>query len=160
MAQVMRPEGSTPMYPPRKLGDIMIDEFFQYTITVTFTASQNQVLNIPIQADAHFMWVAAYMNSSVATGTGTFMGACVNRGGSLVQITDGGSQRQLSSAQVPADTLFGTAQRPFTLPFRKLFRANTSIGLNVTDTTGGAQIVDYVFGGFKIPLGSAPEYRL
>ncbi|MGH9181296.1 MAG: hypothetical protein ACRDY5_06235 [Acidimicrobiales bacterium] len=161
MAQ-MRPAGGGPtvMAMPRKLGDVLIDEFFEYIATVTFTASQNQILNIPIQADAHFLCVSSYMNSNAATGAGTFAGACVNRGGSLVQLTDGGTQRALSSAQVPANTLFGSAQRPFIWPFRKIFRANTSITLNVTDTTAGAQVVDYVFGGFKIPIGSAPEFRL
>jgi hypothetical protein len=138
----------------RKLGDVFFDEYFEYIQTVVFTGSDNQIKNIPIQADAHFVIVSSYMNSSVASGAGTFMGACVNRGGSLVQLTDGGTQRQLSNAQVPANCLFGTAQRPFVWPLRKLIRANTSIGLNVTDTSAGAQTVDYVFGGFKIPLGS------
>ena len=122
--------------------------------------SDNQIKNIPIQADAHFLCVSSYMNSSAASGAGTFMGACVNRGGSLVQLTDGGTQRALQSAQVPANTLFGSAQRPFIWPFRKIFRANTSITINATDTTTAAQTVDYVFGGFKIPLGTAPELKL
>jgi hypothetical protein len=138
-----------------KLGDIVYDEAFQYIQTVIFAGSDNQIKNIPIQADAHFVVVATYMNSTAATGAGTFAGACVNRGGSLVQLTDGGTQRQLSNAQVPANCLFGTAYDPFVWPLRKLFRANTSIGLNVTDTTGGAQTTDYVFAGFKVPLEHA-----
>lgn len=157
MANLMRTAGLAEPLFPRKLGDVMIDEFFEYILTVTFAANENLQRVIPIQADAHFLCVSTYMNSSVASGAGTFMGACVNRGGSLVQLTDGGSQRQLSSAQIPANCLFGTAQRPFIWPFRKIFRANTSIQLNMTDTTAGAQVVDYVFGGFKIPLNSVPD---
>jgi hypothetical protein len=152
MLQSTRPAG---VPQGLKLGDILFDEFFQYIQTVVFVGSDNQIKNIPIQADAHFIIVSSYMNSSLATGAGTFMGAGVNRGGSLVQLTDGGTQRALSNAQVPADTLFGTAQRPYVWPLRKMLRANTSLGLNVTDTTGAAQTVDYVFGGFKVPLEHA-----
>jgi hypothetical protein len=160
MAQLMRGAGSPAIMLPRKLGDIMTDEFFEYIQTVVFVGSDNQQKVIPIQSDAHFLCISTYMNSSAASGAGTFMGACVNRGGSLVQLTDGGTQRQLQSGQVPANTLFGSAQRPFIWPFRKIFRANTNIGLNVTDTTAAAQTVDYVFGGFKIPIGSVPELGL
>jgi hypothetical protein len=148
-AGVMQPAGGG-----RKLGDVFFDEFFEYILTVVFVGSDNQTKNIPIQADAHFLVVSSYMNSSAASGAGTFMGACVNRGGSLVMLTDGGTQRNLSNAQPPANCVFGTAQRPYVWPLRKLFRANTSIGFNVTDTTTAAQTVDYVLGGFKIPLGS------
>lgn len=144
----------------QKLGDIIFDEMFQYIQTVTFVNGETQIKNIPIQADAHFLCVATVMNSSIASGQSTFMGACVNRGGSMVQLTDGGTQRFLSSAQVPANTLFGSAQRPFIWPMRKVFRANTSITLTVTDTSAGAQVVDYVFCGFKIPLGSARQFGL
>jgi hypothetical protein len=151
----MRPATPGVHVTDRKLGDVFFDEFFEYNITFTLTvAGETARSAIPIQSDAHFVWCAAYMNSNAATGAGTFMGAGVNRGGSVVQITDGGTQRALSSAQVPANTIFGTAQRPFILPLRKLFRANTSINFNVTDTTAGAQVVDYVMGGFKVPLST------
>jgi hypothetical protein len=148
-AGVMQPAGGG-----RKLGDVFFDEFFEYILTVVLTSSENRITSIPIQADAHFVWVSAYMNSSLASGSATFMGACVNRGGALVQITDGGTQRALSNAQVPADCLFGTAQRPYVLPLRKLFRANTSIGFNISNLVAAEQTVDFVLGGFKIPLGS------
>lgn len=162
MAQLMRPAGgaATIYAPPRKLGDVIVDEVFWYIGTITFVANETQTLNIPIQADAHFLWVAGVMNTNAATGAGTFQGACVNRGGSVVQITDGGTQRALQSAQIPANTLFGSAQLPMICPLRKIFRANTSINISATGTTGAAQVVDYVFGGFKIPLNSAPELRL
>jgi hypothetical protein len=154
MVQQMRPAGSP--VPGVKLGDIFYDEFFEYIMTVTFAGSDNLQRVIPIQADAHFVWVSAYFNSSGQSGVG-WQGSGLNRGGSVVQITDGGTQRALSSAQVPVNTLFGSAQRPFVLPLRKMFRANTSINLSLTDTTAAAQTVDYVFGGFKIPLSHAAQ---
>ncbi len=137
-----------------KLGDIIYDEFFQYIATLSFTVALGTlVTSIPIQADAHFIWVAGVMNSNAATTTSSFQGAGVNRGGSMVQVTDGSTNRQLSNVQVPADCLFGSAQRPFVLPLRKLFRANSSIGINATDTTNTAtQVTDFVFCGFKVPL--------
>jgi hypothetical protein len=137
-----------------KLGDILSDEFFQYEVTVIFVGSDNQIKSIPIQADAHFIVVSSYYNSSAASGAG-WMGSGLTRGGSLVQLTDGGTQRALSNAQVPVNTLFGSAQRPYVWPLRKMFRANTSITFNVTDTTAAAQTVDYVLGGFKVPLEHA-----
>lgn len=150
MGSGLRPAGQP--FGGAKLGDILFDEGFSYIQTVDFTGSDNQIKNIPIQADAHFVVVATYMNCSVASGAGTFAGACVNRGGSVVQLTDGGNQRQLSNAQIPANCLFGTAYDPYVWPLRKLFKANTSITLNVTDVTGGVQKTDYVFAGFKVPL--------
>lgn len=137
-----------------KLGDIVYDEMFQYMTTISFdVASGTKVVQLPIQSDAHFIWVAGVMNSSAATGAGTYQGAGVNRGGSMIQITDGSTNRQMSNFPVPADTLFGSAQRPFVLPLRKLFRANSPIGIVATDTTGTtSQVVDFVFCGFKVPL--------
>jgi hypothetical protein len=145
---------------PLKLGDLLRDDFYQYGVTVTFVGSDNQFVSIPIQSDAHFIIVSTYYNSNAATNDSDYQGAGVDRGGSLVQLIDGGSQRFLSNIQVPANCLFGSAQRPYVWPLRKLIRANTSLGLNVTDTTGASQKVDYVFGGFKVPIGSRPDLGL
>jgi hypothetical protein len=137
-----------------KLGDIIYDEVFQYSTVMSFTVALGTlVTTIPIQSDAHFIWVAGVMNSNAASGAGTFQGAGVNRGGALIQVTDGSTNRQLSNVQVPANCLFGSAQRPFVLPLRKLFKANSPIGINATDTTNTTtQVIDFVFCGFKVPL--------
>jgi hypothetical protein len=150
----MPPPDSRPAGIFQKLGDIQLDDFFEYILTVTFVGSDTLIRSIPIQADAHFIAVSSYMNSTAASGAGTFQGACVNRGGSLVLLTDG-TQRNLSSAAVPANCLFGSAQRPYVWPLRKLFRANTPILFTVTDTTTAAQTVDYVIGGFKLNVERA-----
>lgn len=138
-----------------KLGDIIYDDYFLYETSITFdVALGNKIVNIPIQSDAHFIWVAGIMNTNAATTTSSFQGAGVNRGGCMIQITDGATNRQLSNVPVPANTQFGSAQRPFVLPLRKLFKANSPININATDTTNTtSQIVDLVFAGFKVPLG-------
>lgn len=145
-----------------KLGDITIDEYFQYATTLTFdVALGTKVAQIPIQSDAHFIVVAGVMNSNAATGSGSFQGACVNRGGLVVQLTDGATNRQLSNVPVPANTLFGSAQRPAVWALRKLFRANSPIGVTGTDTTNTTtQVVDLVFCGFKVPLTHADALGL
>lgn len=156
-AQQIRTAGMQSIAAEPKLGDLFYDEVFWYETTVVFTGSDTQLKSIQVQADAHFLWVWSAMNCSGASGAGTFQGAGLDRGGSLVQITDGGTQRALMNAQVPADTIFGSAQRPCVNPLRKLFRANTTIQFSVTDITGGAQTTDYVLGGFKIPLEHGRE---
>ena len=158
--QTLRAAGSQLPAFPRRLGDVIRDEWFNYTITFIFAANENQQNVIPIQSDAHFVAVSGKYNTSAATGAGTFQGSGVDNGGALIQITDGGNSRQLSSAQVPLNTIFGSAQRPGIFELTHIFLANTNIGISITGTTGAAQTVRLVFGGFKIPVGSARELGL
>jgi hypothetical protein len=152
----------------RKLGDILFDSFFQYAINFVYTTGSEALQGtIPIQADAHFLCVETVYDMQLTTvpafaSTGIGVLPALAAGGYLVQLTDGGTQRFLSNIQLPASTLFGTAQRPFVWPFTHLFKANTSIGVASTGigTPVALTTVRYVFAGFKIPLNSVPELGL
>jgi hypothetical protein len=150
---------------PIALAAIVRDSFFEYaSAALTFAAgTENFNQTIQVQADAHFLCVMTMYDSTVIVpGTGALTGAgfpvCLN-GGALIQLTDASAQRQLQSAQVPINTLFGTAQRPYIWPFTHAFRANGGIGFNITGAGASVagQVIRLVFGGFKVPIGSVPE---
>lgn len=145
----------------RTLGQVTRDSFFQYTATFTWVAgTENFQSAIAIQSDSHFICVATEYSNSLQVGASG--GLVIRSGGATVQLTDGASQRQLSSAQVPVDTLFGTAQRPFVWPFTHLFRGNGTIGISITGIGApmAAGVIILVFSGFKIPIGTVPELGL
>jgi hypothetical protein len=142
---------------PRRggLGSIVRNSFFTYVQNITFTANETQSFTIQIQTDAHFMLVSAAATASTLPGAG---GAAITQpeGGSLYQLRDSSGQRLLSSAPVALNNLFGTAQRPFVLPYTHIFRAGGGIGIDATGNTGAAQTVRLAFHGFKVPIGSVP----
>jgi hypothetical protein len=154
--------------PGGSLGQITRDAFFQYMATfgtapnVFTVGTESFQLTLPVQSDAHFICVMTeFDNSLMATTNNNGLVGLVG-GGALVLLTDASAQRQLASAAVPVNTLFGTAQRPFVWPFTHLFRANGGITVNITGTAaaGAGQVIRLVFSGFKIPIGSAPELDL
>jgi hypothetical protein len=150
-----------------RLGDVFIDSFFQYTITMGGAAFasglETLVGTIPIQTDADFICVhSMYTDSQIATGLAAApaVGAMLN-GGVLVKLTDGATQRDLTNliAGVPVTSLFGSAQRPYMWPLTHLFKANTPITFQITGQGVGPPTVigvtfRFVLGGFKIPANT------
>jgi hypothetical protein len=150
---------------PNILGAIWRDSFFQYASNaLTFAAgTENFQQTIQIQTDAHFLCVMTmYDNTLIVPGTGALTGAgfpvCIN-GGAVIQLTDASAQRALQSAQVPINTIFGTAQRPYVWPFTHAFRAGGGISFSITGAgaTVAGQVIRLVFAGFKIPVGKVLE---
>ncbi len=152
---------------PRGLGDITRDCFFQYVPPNPFTftlGNENFQVAIPIQSDADFLCTStAYTNSAevgnMAAGTATPY-VRVSNGGAVIQLTDGSSQRFLSSGQVPLNSLFGDGRLPHVWEYTHLFRANGSIVINITGMAAAApfagQVIRLVFSGFKVPVGVIP----
>lgn len=134
------------------LGSIVRNSFFTYVQNVSFTANETQTFTIQIQTDAHFMMVSTALAAQTAAGAAL----TIPDGGSLVQLRDASGQRLLSSSPVAAANLFGTAQRPFILPYTHIFRAGGGITIEATGTTGAAQTARYAFHGYKVPIGSVP----
>lgn len=133
-----------------RLGDPLVHSVFQYTATLTFTvAGQTIRTTIPIQSDAHFMCSTSQFDTTTQV-----IDPGLDNGGSLALITDGGTNRDLANAQVATNLIFGNAKDPYIWPMTHMFRANSYIGLTVTDTTGAAQVLRLVFSGIKVPLGS------
>jgi len=134
------------------LGAIVRNSVFTYVQNVTFTANETQTFTIQIQSDAHFLLVETSLAAQTAAGAAL----TIPDGGSMVQLRDVSANRLLSSAPVAASNLFGTAQRPFILPFTHVFRAGGGITMDTTGTTGAAQVARYAFHGFKVPIGNVP----
>ena len=68
----------------------------------------------------------------------------------VISLTDSGSGRQLSDAQIPIDTLFGTAQRPFVWPRPKLLSPATTFQSSLLNLSATAMTVRLAFQGYKI----------
>jgi hypothetical protein len=101
-----------------------------------------------------------YDSSLIVSGTGALTGNAVAiNGGALIQLSDAGAQRQLQSAQVPINSIFGIAQRPYIWPFTHAFRANGGITFNITGAgaTNANAVIRLIFAGFKVPIGQVPE---
>jgi hypothetical protein len=139
------------------LGNITRNVFFQYVQNFTFVGVETQQATIQIQADAHFLCMMTAYDTSLAAAGGFGAGTASQFGGTLVALTDASGGRFLSTGPMPASTLFGTAQRPFVWPYTHMFRANGGITIQATGVIAAAQTVRYVFSGFKLPIGDAPE---
>ena len=150
-----------PAYIRKRLGDVFIDSFFQYSITMGgagfVTGLETLVGTIPIQTDADFVCVHSMYETGVPTATNATRVTLLN-GGVLVKLTDGATQRDMTNlvGGVPADCLFGSAERPYMWPLTHLFRANTPISFQITGQ--GATVIGlsfrFVLGGFKVPAGT------
>lgn len=148
-----------------RLGDVFYDTMFHYAINMGGAAFVTglETLNgtIAIQSDANFLCVHSMYETGVPTATSATRVTLLN-GGVLVQLTDGASGRAMSNILVPADTIFGSAERPYMWPFTHLFRANTPITFQITGQ--GAAVIGltfrFVLGGFKVKVGSVPGTNL
>jgi hypothetical protein len=155
---------------PRGLGSVVRDVFFSYaTGPLTFAVgNENQQPTIVIQQDAHFVCCSSCYTNTAEVGNNTATTAVpfvrVQNGGALVQLTDGGNTRFMSNVQVPLTSLFGSGELPHIWEFTHLFRANTTIGINITGMNNAApfagQVIRLTFHGFKIPVGSLPALGL
>jgi hypothetical protein len=150
--------GAGPPGVKRGLSALYMDAFFQYGANALFdgTGANTLTVNIPIQADAHFMCVHTMVNNSAEVGASG--GTVILQGGGVVQIQDGASQRFLNNIAVPVQSLFGTAREPYVWPFTHVFRANGFIGITVTGAgaTMANATLRFVFSGIKMPIGSLP----
>jgi len=152
---------------PRGLGDITRDSFFQYAPPNPFTfaaGNENFQVAIQIQTDADFLCTSTAYTNSVEVGNAVATTATpyvrVSNGGAVIQLSDGSSQRFLSSVQVPLNSLFGDGRLPHIWEYTHLFRAGGSISINITGMAAAApfagQVIRLVFSGFKVPVGVIP----
>ncbi len=140
------------------LGRIYRDSRFDIILTATFDGTGANTLNLSfaIQNDAHFLCVlTTYTNSLVLAAAGA-LPPTIAQGGAFIQLTDGRTQKPLSNAQVPTDTLFGSAREPFVWPIPHVFAANSPLQAVVTGIGAAmaSATIRYVFSGYKIPLGT------
>jgi len=108
-----------------------VEDFFVYEIDfllVVAGSTRNGV--IQIDADSDFKWVKGTHFTDIAN-------AAVNINNlpqplATLQILDGSSSRQLSSAPIPLPALFGTVGLPFILPVPKIFKSRSTINITLT----------------------------
>jgi hypothetical protein len=119
-------------------------DFIVYGVQVTFTAvNQLQPATINIDQDGDFIWMLAMYSHTDTTSPQV-------NGGSLITVSDQGSGRQLIKRPVPIADVFGTAQRPFILPYYHRFARSGSIDIQLTNQGIAAQVVRLTFAGTKI----------
>jgi hypothetical protein len=167
MSVMPAPQAQNRILPISRIGNVIEDSWFIYAPANPFTfvtGLENFQVVIPIQSDAHFICKAsAYTNSvevgNIAANTSVQRLDILN-GGAIIQLTDGGNNRFLSNVQVPLNLMFGDGRLPHLWEFTFLFRANTSIGINITGTLGAAQVIRLAFYGMKIPVGSRGDLGL
>jgi hypothetical protein len=151
----------------RGLGNVLEDSWFIYAPANPFTfvtGLENFQVVVPIQSDAHFICKASAYTNSVEIGNAVATTAVskvlVLNGGAVIQLTDGSNNRFLSNVQVPLNLVFGDGRLPHIWEFSFLFKANTSLGINITGTLGAAQVIRLAFYGMKIPVNSRPDLGL
>lgn len=86
---------------------------------------------VTIQADSDFEWVYGAYQFNLANAAFTESTRPIPN--CTVLITDQGSGRQMMNAAIPVENLFGMPGQPFELPLSKVFRANATIGAQVTN---------------------------
>ena len=86
-------------------------------------------IGIQIQADSDFKLVKLSMAADIAGAAQTESNMPMPN--ATLQILDTGSGRQLFSAPVPLNALFGSGRLPYILPVPRIFKARTNISLTV-----------------------------
>jgi hypothetical protein len=111
----------------------------------TLGASGSATFSFTVDGDSDF--VTTELRGAVYTAS---YAAIVANPAILVDVIDSGSGRSPFSQPVLFDNLFGTAQRPGTLPYPKLFRANSTVNVELSNQVATAYVVELAFVGFKV----------
>lgn len=136
---------SVALLPPRLQGRPR--DWYNYPADyVGIAASATQSQDVKISDDADFILVLQMATVSNAAQTTFFTPAPFT-----VSIKDAGAGRDLVSAPVHLNNLFGTAQMPFVLPQPKLlFRASTYTVTITNLDAAAAYTVRLGFSGYKV----------
>jgi hypothetical protein len=129
------------------------EDYFVYDITLTLAASTSATGNINIQADSDFAWKKATYFADLAVAVQTAATRVIPIADIL--ITDTGSGRQLMNEAVPINNLFGTGEIPFILPNPKVFRARSTLNIQVTNRAASEYTLKLSFIGAKMFLRNA-----
>ena len=130
---------------------------YTYTATYWLTGANNaiaagalnNIVNIPVQADADFLVInqtywANTANAAVAFGTRVAPNADV-------MLTDTGSGYQFMDSPVPVASIFGTGEFPYVLPQPRLLKARSTLQVIVDSFDAGAGINLWLsFNGVKL----------
>jgi hypothetical protein len=130
---------------PRELWGKQKDMFVGHLDFTPLAANATQSQGLNITADADF--VILYGTRIVTAADNVTFIANVPE---LVTITDTGAGRNLMSAAVHMDELFGTAQLPAYWAFPKLIRAGSTLTATLQSLEATPRNVRLSFHGFKV----------
>ena len=104
-------------------------DFFTYIFNVSsIAASASSTVTKQLDTDAAFEWVKATYMADISGAVQTTSSQVIPL--VTVQITDGGTNRQLYSSPVPMSTVAGPTGLPFIMPDSKVFAPGATIVCN------------------------------
>lgn len=111
---------------------IISKEFNVYQASfATLAAGASASTSITVQSEADFLLQKLTYSADISAAAQTDSSRVIPL--ITVLITDSGTKRQLMNAAVPIPSMFGTGEIPFLLPQPKLFKARSSILIQVTN---------------------------
>lgn len=128
------------------------EDFYTYGINFGNLAFGSAAVqqSIVIQADSHFEWIMSTWFALVAGQVAPFQDQIIAP--LFVQISDGGSGRQLQSAPIPLSSIAGIGRDPFYLPVPRIFLSKSQITFNLLneDPAAGYNNIQLNLHGRKI----------
>lgn len=110
-------------------------DYFVYPVAIATTLASLATapsVSLTIQADSHFEWIATswfgYIDGAVTDAASSPNDFCPI----TLQITDGGSGRQLFNAPVPISSVAGKGSLLYYLPIPRIFLAKSQISFQAT----------------------------
>lgn len=151
---IVQPDGTLYQLCPMCSGTgifLGVGSFYTYGLDLSLVANGTQLGTILIQQNRDFRWLFA-----VAQRTGTFT-FTLDINGNQFQTVFGQQGAQIASGLSDANFWGPNASNPFPLPIPILVPAYNRLNINVTDTSGAPNTINFSIIGaaFEIPGGSA-----
>lgn len=119
-------------------------EFFSYNISFANLLNGTATTGaIQIQADSDFELQKLTCYDATPAGQGALPLA-------TIQLTDTGTGRQLFNTPIIIPAVFGSGQLPFILPVTRLFTANSTLQVQVSNVSGATLNLELCFLGSKL----------
>lgn len=107
-------------------------DFYSYIINFSALANgSSDSGSISIDTDSDFFLMKMTQQSDIAAAAQTSSSLVVPL--VTLQITDGGSSRQLFSQAVPISAIMGSGENPYILPAPRMFSAGSTVTLSVAN---------------------------
>lgn len=133
-----RPAAAPPQSMQMVAGPTKRRDFFAYTIAFAALANgEAQQGAIQIQADSDFELTKFTMFADIAEAVQTEATRVLPL--VTLQITDTGTGRALFNAPLPIPAIMGDGRIPFILPVPKIFSANASVAVEVTNFSAATE---------------------
>lgn len=112
-------------------GKVLLDFFIYRAQAAALGAGASQAVTVNIQADSAFILDKMSVFADLAGAAQTDSTRVIPL--VTLQITDGGSGRNLQNGPIPLSSIAGNGELPFVLPQPRVFVANSSITFTFTN---------------------------